>query len=154
MSIPYIGLLSNKSKMHGGLLKKNDSPSEEKNYPTIINGLLNDRLALGRERYGHGVIVDQDTTKFGTKENDWILMGLEELLDGLVYISASIIRENRKKTESDKNENNENNDNKDDNDELMKIINDRFTIINKTNSSELEEMLDDLIQLTTRMVKF
>ena len=24
------------------------------------------RLALGRERYGHGVIIDSDTTEFGT----------------------------------------------------------------------------------------
>jgi len=57
-----------------------------------IQRLLNDRLKLGRERYGHGVIVDQDTSQFGTKKNNWIEMALEEMLDGLVYIAAAIIR--------------------------------------------------------------
>ena len=59
--------------------------------------LLQSRLALGRERYGHGVIVDQNTKDFGTKEDDWELMALEEMLDGLIYTTASIIRLRRRK---------------------------------------------------------
>ena len=42
----------------------------------ILN-LLKDRLKLGRERYGHGVRVNDDTThSMGTQSNDWELMFL------------------------------------------------------------------------------
>ena len=65
--------------------------------------LLQSRLALGRERYGHGVIVDQNTKDFGTEDDDWELMALEEMLDGLIYTTASIIRlRRRKKLEKEK----------------------------------------------------
>lgn len=62
-----------------------------------IMKLLQERLDLGKERYGHGVRVDEDTRTFGTKDNDWELMALEEMLDGLIYTTASIIRLRRKK---------------------------------------------------------
>ena len=54
--------------------------------------LLQARLNLGRERYGHGVRVNDDTRTFGTEDNDWELMALEEMLDGLIYTTAAIIR--------------------------------------------------------------
>jgi phage-related minor tail protein len=63
-----------------------------------IMELLRGRLALGRERYGHGVRVDEDVTAFGPAANDWELMALEEMLDGLVYITASIIRLRRNRS--------------------------------------------------------
>ena len=59
--------------------------------------LLRERLNLGRKRYGHGVIVDENTQKYGTRYNDWDLMALEELLDGLIYATAAIIRHKRNK---------------------------------------------------------
>lgn len=62
-----------------------------------IMKLLQERLDLGKERYGHGVRVDEDTRTFGTEDNDWELMALEEMLDGLIYTTASIIRLRRKK---------------------------------------------------------
>jgi len=58
--------------------------------------LLNKRLQFGKDKYGHGVIIDQNTKDFGTKDNDWELMALEEMLDGLIYTTASIIRYKRK----------------------------------------------------------
>ena len=64
----------------------NDDDNEE-----ILN-LLKDRLKLGRERYGHGVRVNDDTTQWGTPSNDWELMAIEEVLDGLIYSAAAIIR--------------------------------------------------------------
>ena len=76
--------------------KKNNSVKDDNDE---ILELLKGRLALGRERYGHGVRVDEDTTKFGTDENDWELMALEEMLDGLIYTTASIIRYRRRKKE-------------------------------------------------------
>ncbi len=59
--------------------------------------LIKERMSLGKQRYGHGVIVDDDTTKYGTKSNDWELMALEEMLDGMIYSTAAIIRYKRKK---------------------------------------------------------
>ena len=59
--------------------------------------LLKQRMQLGIKKYGHGVRVDQNTRDFGTTEDDWELMALEEMLDGLIYTTASIIRYRRKK---------------------------------------------------------
>ena len=64
--------------------------------------LIKSRLELGKTRYGHGVVVDQDTTEFGTEENDWQLMALEEMLDGAIYFAASIIRYKRKMIDNKK----------------------------------------------------
>ena len=76
--------------------------------------LLKERLELGKKKYGHGVKVDQNTQDFGTTKDDWELMALEEMLDGLIYTTASIIRYRRKKENNDiKNINTENNDNQD-----------------------------------------
>ena len=74
---------------------------EEKKPPQDDNEeileLLKSRLELGKARYGHGVVVNQNTQDFGTKDDDWELMALEEMLDGLIYTTASIIRYRRKK---------------------------------------------------------
>lgn len=53
------------------------------------------RLAIGKERYGHGVIVDSDTRNWGTPTNSWIDMCVEELLDAVIYIIADYIRQGR-----------------------------------------------------------
>ena len=66
-----------------------------------IMKLLKERLELGKKKYGHGVKVDQNTQDFGTAEDDWELMALEEMLDGLIYTTASIIRYRRKKEHND-----------------------------------------------------
>lgn len=57
-----------------------------------IMNLLRERLELGMSRYGHGVRVDDDTTQWGTKENSWEMMMLEEALDGMIYSAAAMIR--------------------------------------------------------------
>jgi hypothetical protein len=113
-NIPYINLLCNNFKMQKPIYTPSDEEttkhktlnddSEETVRPKILKDdneeimlLLNERLQLGRKRYGHGVVVDQDTRKFGTPDNDWELMALEELLDGLIYTTAAIIRHRRQK---------------------------------------------------------
>jgi len=53
------------------------------------------RLELGKERYGHGVVVNSDTREWGTPENSWINMCQEELLDAVIYIVADYIRRGR-----------------------------------------------------------
>ena len=57
-----------------------------------ILALLKKRLDIGKERYGHGVRVADDTRTWGTKEDSWEEMALEETLDGLIYLTAQILR--------------------------------------------------------------
>ena len=54
--------------------------------------LLVDRMQLGRERYGHGLRIHDDTRQWGTKKDSWEEMALEEVLDGLIYTAAAIFR--------------------------------------------------------------
>lgn len=54
--------------------------------------LLNDRLKIGKERYGHGVIVDDDTRQYGTADDNWETMMMEEALDGMIYAAAQLVR--------------------------------------------------------------
>ena len=53
-----------------------------------LEKLVLERLVLGKERYGHGVRVDDDTTQFGTPSDSWMHMALEEHLDA-VYCEVS-----------------------------------------------------------------
>ena len=62
-----------------------------------ILDMLRDRMNMGYRKYGNGVQVDRDTKDFGTPHDDWELMALEEMLDGLIYSTAAIIRYRRKK---------------------------------------------------------
>lgn len=68
-----------------------------------IMNLLKDRLALGKERYGHGVRIGDDTREWGTDDNSWETMMLEEALDGMIYAAACLIKVKRlqKRKEAD-----------------------------------------------------
>tara|TARA_B100000287_G_scaffold22983_2_gene22519 strand:- start:1162 stop:1575 length:414 start_codon:yes stop_codon:yes gene_type:complete len=57
------------------------------------------RLELGKERYGHGVIVNSDTREWGTPNNSWIEMATEEFLDAIIYVIADYIRQGRKNSQ-------------------------------------------------------
>lgn len=65
--------------------------SDKDNNNEII-GLIHERLQLGRCRYGHGVNIDHDTREFGTTDNSWETMMMEEALDGMIYAAAAILR--------------------------------------------------------------
>ena len=54
--------------------------------------LIKGRMELGKKRYGHGVILNDDTTQYGTEEDSWLLMSLEEALDGAIYTAAALLR--------------------------------------------------------------
>ena len=54
--------------------------------------LIQERLAIGEKRYGHGIRNNDDTTEWGTKTDSWTEMGLEEALDLSIYLSAQILR--------------------------------------------------------------
>jgi len=65
-------------------LLKDDYPFEE---------AVRARLDLGRERYGHGIRVNDDTTQWGTKTDSWLEMALEEIDDLAIYVAAQLVRE-------------------------------------------------------------
>ena len=57
-----------------------------------ILDLIQERMAIGEERYGHGIRKNDDTTQWGTKIDSWTEMGLEEALDLTIYLSAQLLR--------------------------------------------------------------
>tara|TARA_B100000900_G_scaffold367052_1_gene343315 strand:- start:1055 stop:1396 length:342 start_codon:yes stop_codon:yes gene_type:complete len=54
--------------------------------------LIVDRLELGKNRYKQGIRHTDDTRKFGCRDDSWLEMELEEVLDGMVYTAASLLR--------------------------------------------------------------
>ena len=56
-------------------------------------------FAIGVETYGHGVRVNDDTTQWGTKVDSWLEMGLEELDDLAIYVTAQYLREKESLTD-------------------------------------------------------
>ena len=57
-----------------------------------IVALILKQLANGKKEYGHGFRVFDDTTQFGTEDDSWIEMALEEALDMSLYLAAALIR--------------------------------------------------------------
>lgn len=102
--VPDASLLLRKPKRKNFFFKKREHQLPPKEEPHLkldenwqIIQLLKARMKLGAERYGHGLRVYDDTRTYGTHEDSWEEMGLEEMLDGLVYLSAAIIRRDREK---------------------------------------------------------
>ena len=58
---------------------------EEHDDNAAIMDALKARLELGLENYGHGVQIS-------TAEYDWMKMAEEEVLDGLIYAAAALLR--------------------------------------------------------------
>ena len=68
---------------------------EKDDNQVIIKNIL-DRLKKGATEYKHGMRVNDDTRMYGTKDNSWLEMALEEYLDGILYITSSLIRYKRR----------------------------------------------------------
>jgi len=66
-------------------------PHESDDNARIIE-IIKERMAVGIKQYGHGLRVGDDTTQWGTKQDSWLEMGLEEVLDNLIYIAAAMLR--------------------------------------------------------------
>ena len=96
---------SKKIKSNEEVKKEIEVKIEEKDDNGEILDLLKKRMEMGVRKYGHGVKVDQNTQDFGTEDDDWELMALEEMLDGLIYTTAQIIRYRRKKNVSEEKKN-------------------------------------------------
>ena len=59
------------------------------------------RLDFGRKKYGHGIIIEDDTTQYASNWDEcsaqnWLMMMFEETLDAAVYASAELIRAKKK----------------------------------------------------------
>jgi len=66
----------------------------------LINNIMR-RFDAGHEKYGHGVNVNHDTTRYGTLSNDWVEMAQQECLDCLIYLAASEVRRGRRSRAGD-----------------------------------------------------
>ena len=64
----------------------------ETDYNKVILDLIQKRMVIGLDRYGHGLRIHDDTRQWGTQEDSWQEMALEEVLDGLVYTASAILR--------------------------------------------------------------
>ena len=62
--------------------------------------IITERMNMGLERYGHGIRIGDNTKQWGTKDDSWEEMALEEALDGMIYLAASILRIKKKIMES------------------------------------------------------
>ena len=106
-----------------------------------IGEKLIDRLAVGMERYGHGVIVNSDTREWGTPANSWMQMAEEEFLDGIIYVAADYIRQGRETEAQVSNlEREYNRHESDDNGLIMYVVNN----FNDIESLKHKKMLDAL----------
>lgn len=66
-------------------------PHEADDNPDIIE-IIKERMAVGVERYGHGLRTEDDTTQWGNKDDSWVEMGIEEALDLTVYLATALLR--------------------------------------------------------------
>ena len=78
--------------------------AQQKDDNSEILKIITERMELGLERYGHGLRTNDDTRQWGTKEDSWEEMALEEALDGMIYLAASILRITRARKEKKENE--------------------------------------------------
>ncbi len=77
-------------------------PHESDDNARIIE-IIKERMAVGIKQYGHGLRVGDDTRQWGTKQDSWLEMGLEEVLDNLIYVAACMLRiENERRLLQDK----------------------------------------------------
>lgn len=59
--------------------------------PRILE-LIKTAMAKGVKEYGHGLRHGDDTTQWGTEDDSWVEMALEEALDLSVYLATQLIR--------------------------------------------------------------
>lgn len=61
-----------------------------------MNSLLKDidtRLFLGKNKYGHGVRINDDMADYTVShQNSFLEMQCEEILDGIIYTTSSYLR--------------------------------------------------------------
>ena len=109
---------------------------------------VNDRLEFGRRKYGHGVRIKDDMSKYTRSNKDsFIEMQLEEILDGIVYTAASKLRWLNNKydfiTDSQYS--------KDDNSDIIMIVKDATDYITDDFNDEISNDYDRLLSSMIRV---
>ena len=96
---------------------------------------INNRFEIGRDTYGHGVRVLENTQNFNTPSDSWCQMAEEEILDALIYMAADILRKQYKDTSNRTNQTYDmtlyNEDHPDDNELICNILmtKDKYPVI-------------------------
>ncbi len=67
-----------------------------------VIALILNRLKVGIDEYGHGFRVDDDTTQYGTEDDSWVEMALEEAIDMILYLSSALLRIRRNERDNQK----------------------------------------------------
>jgi len=57
-----------------------------------ILSIIVDRMEKGQQSYGHGVRTGDDTRTWGTKQDSWVEMAMEEIMDAMIYMAAQMLR--------------------------------------------------------------
>jgi len=57
-----------------------------------LNAAIYSRLKKGEQEYGHKIRVMDDTTTWGTKNNSWLEMAVEEIADAIIYVLTNYLR--------------------------------------------------------------
>jgi len=73
-----------------GVTRMSDAHQTDDN-PRIIE-LIKIAMGKGVKEYGHGLRHGDDTTQWGTEDDSWVEMALEEALDLSVYLATQLIR--------------------------------------------------------------
>ena len=63
----------------------------------ILLEKIRKRMDFGKVKYGHGIIIADDTKKYSNNWDEcsatnWLMMAYEEMLDGCVYFAAELLR--------------------------------------------------------------
>jgi TRAP-type uncharacterized transport system substrate-binding protein len=67
------------------------SMGKDSDIDSIVD-FIGKRMKFGYQKYGHGLRANDDTTQWGTKDNSWLEMLLEETTDAINYACAHRIR--------------------------------------------------------------
>lgn len=71
--------------------KKKKTALQIDDNPYILR-MIKRRMHEGREKYGQGLRIWDDASRYGTKKNSWIEHVLQEMLDATVYLCGALIR--------------------------------------------------------------
>lgn len=57
-----------------------------------LQSAIQERLKKGEKDYGHKIQIMDDTTTWGTTNNSWLEMAVEEIADAIIYVLTHYLR--------------------------------------------------------------
>jgi hypothetical protein len=64
----------------------------DKHLLSELTDAVRSRLEKGEKEYGHKIRIMDDTTTWGTKNNSWLDMAVEEIADAIIYVLTHHLR--------------------------------------------------------------